>query len=161
MPASSGVVDGGAVGLPMRLGACGAPFVADDPAGDRPPGTSLTIGPDSSPFSQSDPISFRPSWKTVTRRGLAGSRAWTSKPVEDSWGSSVDRTARASPFDLGPADRLAVGVDHLDRRRPAGVDLEVERRRLGLGVEVDLGEDVVVVGRHGDGQRGTPGISAS
>ena len=43
-----------------------------------------------------------------------------------------------------PGDRLAFGVDRIHHERAAGVNLDVQRRRLGPGVEVDLGHDVVI-----------------
>ena len=79
---------------------------------------------------------------TTTRRGLEGSRAWTSK-LDDACGTGPDWNSSVTPFDLRLADRRAVGPDHLDRHRLAGVGLEVERHRLGLGVDDHLGDDGV------------------
>ena len=45
-----------------------------------------------------------------------------------------------------PGDRLALGINGVDRDRPAGVDLKVQLGGLSLGVEVDLGQDIVIDG---------------
>ena len=51
---------------------------------------------------------------------------------------SVSPVAVVPPIGL-PSGSTTVSVD-----RAAGVDLEVHRRRLGLGVDVELGQDVVI-----------------
>ena len=51
------------------------------------------------------------------------------------------------PVTFVPPSGWPSGSTTVDRQRSAGVDLEVQRRRLGLGVEVDLGQDVVIARR--------------
>jgi hypothetical protein len=65
------------------------------------------------------------------RRGLLG-------------GAELARVEVAEARGPDAIDRPSAGVDNRDIERPARVDLEVVRRRLGGGVEVDLGQGVVI-----------------
>ena len=88
-------------------------------------------------------MSFRPAWVIVTRRGFDGSRAWISI-VGESCGYSVEENRSLTPDAFVPPTGWPSGSTAFTVERAAGVDLEVQRRRLGLGVEVDLGQDVVI-----------------